>query len=180
MALCLACAPLVTPAAAAEKPAAKSEAKAQTAGPRSLGGTKGWTAYSAGDKKSLVCYLVGHPTKSLPANVARGPVSLSITDRPGDKSFDVVEFVLGYPAKHGSSAELRIDDKKYSPLFTDNNSAWNTNATEDRAVTTALAHGHQATIKAVSDRGTTTTDFYTLDGLNDALVLINKACGVRP
>lgn len=176
-ALCLAFAPLVAFAASA-----KPETKAKTTpdAPRFLGGAKGWNAYAAGDKKTLVCYLVGHPTKSEPANVMRGRVALSVTQRPRNKSFNVVEFALGYPAKEHSNAELAIDGKKYPPLFTHGESAWNRSAAGDKAVTMALMKGQKATIKAVSERGTTTTDTYALDGFTKALTLIDKACSVKP
>lgn len=177
VALCLTFAPLVAFAAPA-----KSETKAKTAPdtPRFLGAAKGWNAYAAGTKETRVCYLVGHPTKSEPTNVIRGRIALSVTQRPADKSFNVVEFALGYPVKTRSNAELDIDGKRYPPLFTHEESAWNRSAAGDKAVTMALMKGKEATIKAVSKRGTTTTDTYSLDGFTKALSLIDKACNVKP
>ena len=173
VALCTATLPLTTFAADAPKPAAK-----EAAGPKTLGGSKAWSAYSAGEKATLVCYVVGHPAKSLPANATRGRIDAQITHRPGEKAVDVVDFELGYPAKAASSAELTVDGKKFS-LFTSKEAAWTSDAATDRLVTNALAKGKQATIKATSEHGTETTDTYSLEGFAQTLALIDKACNVK-
>ncbi len=172
-ALCLALAPYPASAANSAKPAA-----ADAASPRSLGAAKDWAAYSAGEKNTLVCYLVGHPDKSLPAGARRGRIDAHVTDRPGDKAFNVVNFDLGDDAKPGSSAELDIDGKKFT-LFTNKNSAWANDAAEDEAVTIALSKGKRATVKAVTLHGIASTDTYSLEGLAAALAFIDKACGVK-
>jgi len=169
-ALCLAFAPLMAIAAEAPKPA--------DTGPKSLGGAKGWSAYSAGDKATLVCYVVGKPSKSLPANATRGRIDAQVTHRPGEKAVNVVDFELGYTAKPGTSAELEIDGKKFA-LFTNKDAAWASDAATDRLVTAALAKGKQAIVKATSERGTATADTYSLDGFAQAIALADKACNVK-
>ena len=164
-ALCLAVAPLTVHAEEAPKPV-------------SLGSDQAWSAYKAGDKNALVCYVVGHPTKSLPANITRGRIDVQVTHRPAEKAFNVVDFELGYTAKPGSSAELDIDGKKFT-LFTNKDSAWTQDAATDKAVATALSKGRQAVIKAVSDHGTSTTDTYALPGFGQVLALADKACAVK-
>lgn len=160
-------------AAEPAKAAAKEDAK-----PKTLGNEKDWSAYSAGDKASLVCYVVGHPAKSLPAKATRGRIALQVTHRPGEKAFNVVSFELGYTAKPGSNADLDIDGKKFT-LFTNKDAAWTSDAATDKAVTIALEKGRQAVIKAVSDHGTATTDSYALEGFGHALGFADKACNVK-
>lgn len=174
LALCLAVAPFGVSAASAKsaKPAS-NDAK-----PKLLGSDKGWSAYVAGPKSNLVCYLVGHPEKSLPAKAKRGRIALQVTNRPAEKALSVVSFELGYTAKPGSSADLDIDGKKFK-LFTNKDAAWNRDAAGDRMVTSTLALGHRAVLKAVSDHGTTTIDTYSLTGFTHALLLVDKACHVK-
>lgn len=157
---------------------AADQPKPADSGPKSLGSAKAWSAYSAGEKAALVCYVVGKPTKSLPANAARGRIDAQITHRPGEKAVNVVDFELGYTAKAGSSAELDIDGKKFA-LFTSKEAAWASDAATDRQVTSALAKGKQATLKATSERGTATTDIYSLDGFAQAIAFADKACNVK-
>jgi len=160
-------------AAPQQKPVA-----AESAAPKSLGTAKNWSAFSAGSGKGLVCYLVGKPVKTLPEHVTRGRISADVTHRPGENTFNTVNFQLGYDAKSGSSAELTIDGKKYE-LFTAKQGAWAKDAETDKTVAIALSKGKQAVIKAVSERNNASTDTYSLDGFGEALALIDKACNVK-
>ena len=146
--------------------------------PKALGSDKNWSAYSAGSGKSLVCYLVGTPIKTLPEHVTRGHVGLDVTHRPGENTFNVVNFQLGYDTKPDSSADLTVDGKKFS-LFTAKQGAWARDGATDKAVTMALDKGKVAVVKAVSEHNNTSTDTYTLDGFSTALGLIDKACDVK-
>jgi len=173
----IAAAPIFAIAADAPKPPAKPAAKEDTT-PKSLGGANGWSAYSAGGKANLVCYVVGKPTRSEPADPKRSPVDLQVTHRPVEKALNVVSFELGYAAKSGSSADLDIDGKKFS-LFTNKNAAWTSNAASDKIVTAALSKGKKAVIAATPERGANTTDTYILEGFARALALADKACGIK-
>jgi hypothetical protein len=154
-------------------------ARAQTAGATThIGGAKGWDAYEYGAGNAKVCYLAGEPEKSEPKGISRGRVDLYVTHRPAEKSWNVVEFHLGYPAKPGAPADLDIDGRKFQ-LFTDKESAWTNDPAADKAVTETLAKGRHAILRAVSARGTATTDTYALDGFRDALAAIDKACGAK-
>ena len=146
--------------------------------PASLGSANAWSAYTASEKNTPVCYVVGRPAKSLPANATRGRVDVQVTHRPAEKAFNVVDFELGYAAKPGSSAELDIDGKKFT-LFTNKDSAWTQDAATDKAVTTAMSKGKQALLKAVPEHGTGTTDTYALAGFGQVLALADKACNVK-
>lgn len=143
-----------------------------------LGGAKGWDAYVDTVRGAKICYLVGKPSKSEPANAKRSAVFASVTHRPSEKRLNEVSFNSGYLFKEGSDAELAVDGKKFS-LFTDKEGAWTRDAASDKAVVEAMAKGRQAIIKGVSARGTATTDIYTLDGFKQALGEIDKACGVK-
>jgi hypothetical protein len=174
------------PAGAAEKaapnarPAAKAQAQpnATAASPQELGSAHGWSAYSYSERGGKVCYLVGKPSKSEPSGASRGRVDAIITHRPGERAVNVVNFDVGYPFKEGSSADLEVDGRKFT-LFTDKEAAWAPDANTDKAVTESLAKGKRAVLKGTSQRGTSTTDTYSLEGLSQALALIDKGCNVK-
>jgi invasion protein IalB len=153
-------------------------AQAAPATPRALGSFKNWSAFSAGSGKTVVCYLVGKPVKTLPEHVTRARIDAHVTHRPGENALNVVNFELGYDTKSGSSAELTIDGKKFE-LFTAKQGAWAADAATDKTVTIALSKGKQAVIKAVSEHNNASTDTYSLDGFGQALALIDKACDVK-
>ena len=143
-----------------------------------LGSAQGWQAYLDNAKGQKVCYLIGEPSKSEPANAKRAKVFASVTHRPHDKISNEVSFNAGYLFKEGSDAELTIDNRKFE-LFTNKDTAWARDAATDKAVVEALAKGKQAVMKGVSARGTATTDTYALAGFGQALGEIDKACGVK-
>jgi hypothetical protein len=167
-------APVVLKAAAASQQLAEANAE----GPKSLGSAKDWSAYSAGSGKTLVCYVVGKPVKTLPEHVVRGRIDAHVTHRPGENALNVVNFELGYDTKPDSNAELTVDGKKFE-LFTAKQGAWARDAATDKAVTIALSKGKQAVVKAVSVHNNTSTDTYSLDGFAQSLALIDKACNVK-
>lgn len=156
---------LVVPALAAEAP-------------KEIGGALGWTAYSYAEKSGKVCFLTGHPERTEPDNVSRGRVDILITQRPGERVFNVVQIDMGYPFKDGATVELEIAGKKFS-LFTDKEAAWAPDAATDKAVTEALAKAKRAVVKGTSSHGTTVVDVYALGGLPDALAAIDKTCNVK-
>jgi Invasion associated locus B (IalB) protein len=174
MAPLLAIAPITLYAAAPKQKPAEADAAA----PKSLGTAKNWSAFSAGSGKSEVCYLVGKPAKTLPEHVQRGRIAANVTHRPGENTYNTINFQLGYDTKPDSSAELTIDGKKYE-LFTAKQGAWAKDAATDKAITIALSKGKEAVVKAVSERNNASTDTYSLDGFGQMLALIDKACSVK-
>jgi hypothetical protein len=157
---------------------AKKPAQTEAAAPKTLGTNKNWSAFSAGSGKTLVCYLVGKPVKTLPEHVQRGRIAANVTHRPGENTYNTVNFQLGYDTKPGSNAELMIDGKKFD-LFTAKQGAWAADAATDKNVTIALSKGKEAVIKAVSEHNNTSTDTYSLEGFASMLALIDKACNVK-
>lgn len=155
----------------------KSETKTETK-TEHLGDAQSWSAYVDTLKSGKVCYLVGRPIKSEPANLKRGDVFIYVTHRPAEKTFNVVSFTPGYPYKEGSDAEFAVEANKFD-LFTSKESAWARDAATEKAIVEAMIKGKQATLKGISARGTATTDTYSLGGFAQALGLIDKACGVK-
>jgi len=159
-------------------PGALPAKAADAAAPQRIGGEKNWDGYAYDAKTGKVCYLVGRPEKSEPASLKRGRVDAIVTHRPKEKSFNVVNFDVGYAFKAGSNADLDIDGRKFA-LFTNKDAAWSQDAATDKAVTAALAKGKRAVLKGTNSHGNVITDTYSLDGFSAALAAIDKACGVK-
>jgi hypothetical protein len=184
--LVLAVAPVISPpaeAARAKKHAAPAPAEApapktQSAAAQPLGTSDSWSAYQATDGAGQVCYLVGKPQKSEPANFARKPAMAMVTHRPAEKIANVVSFVAGYPIKEGSEVAIEIGGSKFD-LFTKDDGAWARTADLDRAIVMALGRAKRVVVHGVPQKGPATTDVYALAGFAKALALIDKACGVK-
>jgi hypothetical protein len=167
---------MAVPASAADKPV-PTPAAASPPAARTLGSEGAWTAYVSEDRSGKVCYLVGQPTRSLPAAPHR-QASAMVTHRPQENIANVVSFVEGVPLKEGSEVTLTLGKKDFK-LFTKNAAAWASTADLDKEIVTTLAKSRDVVARAIPQKGPGTSDTYSLAGFGKALALIDKACGVR-
>jgi hypothetical protein len=151
---------------------------AQAQDPKSLGAFNDWTAYSAGGRGALICYVYGEPKDTAPDNIKRGPVYVQVAHRQKDKVMNELSVTAGYPYKKDSEAELEIDGGKFL-LFTKDESAWARDDKTEDAVVKAMRAGKRMIVRGTSTRGTKTTDTYSLAGFGAALNAINTACATK-
>jgi hypothetical protein len=170
-------APVAGHAESSKKP---GNAAQTTAGPAAeqLGAADAWKAYTYDERSGKVCYLAGEPKKSEPAGSKRKQPLAMVTHRSSEKIANVVSFVEGYPLKEGNEVTLDIGGVKFD-LFTKGDTAWARTTELDKAIVEAMAKGKQATVKGTPQKGTATTDTYSLAGFAQALALIDKACDVK-
>jgi hypothetical protein len=163
----------------APPPSAEAPAPtAQSGAAQPLGTSDSWSAYQSADGTGRVCYLVGKPQKSEPANFARKPAMAMVTHRPAEKIANVISFVAGYPIKEGSEVTIDIGGSKFE-LFTKDDAAWARTAELDRTIVAALGKAKRVVVHGVPQKGPATTDVYALAGFAKALALIDKACAVK-
>lgn len=143
-----------------------------------LGSAESWTAYTYKEKSGKVCYLAADPQRSERLLGKRRHASAMVTHRPGEKIANVVSFAEGYPLKEDSEVSLEIGGAKFD-LFTKGDSAWARTAEIDKAIVEAMAKGKQAVVKGIPQKGSASTDTYSLAGFSQALALIDKACEVK-
>lgn len=152
---------------------------ASAAEPKLLGTFRDWNAFSFEEGGNKVCYMSSQPKKKEPANVRRGDIYALVTHRPGEKSLDVVSFMMGYPLKKDIDTDVDASGKPFK-LFNDSETAWARDAETDRNLVVAMRDGTRPmVVRGVSTRGTKTTDTYSLSGFSQAYTAINEACSVR-
>jgi hypothetical protein len=173
-----------SPAFAAKKPQPKpapSAAPGASADPgpaKSLGGAGSWTAYVAQNKTGKVCYLVGAPQKTEPADMKRAGVMAMVTHRTADNVSNVVSFDEGYPLNENDDVVVEVGRDKF-PLFAKDDTAWARTSDLDKTIVSTLAKEKQAVVKGTPVKGHPTVDTYSLSGFSKALALIDKACDVK-
>jgi hypothetical protein len=148
---------------------------AQGAEPESLGVFDDWTAYTYKAADTKVCYVSSTPKGSEPKNIKRDPAFFLVTHMPGRKVKGEVSTIIGYPFKKETSAELTIDDAKFT-LFTNADGAWAESPATEKEIVAAMKNGKVLKVKGTSWRGTQTEDSYSLAGISAALSTIDKAC----
>lgn len=157
---------------------AASAAHAANATPTLLGSYKSWDAFTFNNGKGKVCYIVSAPTDSSPKNVKRGDIYLLISHRPAEKVRNEVNIIAGYPYGPNSSVRATVDGKAYE-LFTQGENAWLEKPADETRMVEAMKAGATLTVVGKSNRGTTTTDRYSLLGFTAAHNAISKACGAQ-
>ena len=164
-------APILTAFAAAALAAAGAGAQDTQV----LGRFQDWYATAYVEDGARTCYATSEPTRSEGNYTRRGPAYVHVTLGAGGED-GVVSIEAGYPYREDSEAEAQIGTETFR-LFTDGETAWTFDADDDRAMIAAMRRGARMIVKGVSQRGTETTDAYSLLGLTKALKALSEACG---
>jgi hypothetical protein len=143
-----------------------------------IGGVGVWNAYLYTGKSGRICYLTGVPQKTESAKFKHKPPSATVTHRPQEHVFNVVNFGEGYQLKEGSAASVDVDGKAFD-LFTKGDGAWSRSDDLDKTIVEAMAKGKQAVVKGTPQKGPPTIETYSLTGFAPTLALIDKACDVK-
>ena len=146
--------------------------------PRLLGSYRDWDAMVGSANGKKTCYIISSPKRSTASkkNAIRGQIYMTVTHRPAFGVTGEVNAVVGYPIRRGSEANIAIDGKHHFRFFTEGSGAWAYDPKDDAAVVAAMKAGVNLVVKAGSQRGTDTTDTYSLSGFTAAYNAITKAC----
>ncbi len=147
--------------------------------PRLIGDYGDWSAYAYRENGKNICFMASTPKRDEGKYSKRGDISVTVTHRPGDKSFDVVNFVAGYTFKKDSKVVVKIGNRTFDNLFTDEDKAWALNEQDDKALVAAMKRGERMIVDGVSARGTKTKDTYSLKGFMRAYKAISAKCGKK-
>jgi invasion protein IalB len=143
-----------------------------------VGTFEDWEAYAGTEGRSKVCYAVTQPNKKEPPAARRGEVYLFVTQRPGDNERDAVNVKAGYTYKPNTAVNVAIGNQTFA-MYVKDDTAWNRTSQDDKSMVQAMIKGAAVVIRGTSDRGTATTDTFSLKGFGAAYQAINKACGVK-
>ena len=142
---------------------------------KSLGTFNAWTAWQGTDANGVICYISSQPSDSDPKNVNRDPIHFLVIHRKGLGTKNEVQTLIGYPFNANPNATATIDGKAY-PMVTEGSAAWLASSGDESGFVTALKAGTELVVRGTSQRGTKTTDKYSLRGVTAAMGEIDKAC----
>ena len=141
-----------------------------------------WSVFVAESPRE--CYIVSPPTRSVArrdgetVQVNRGEIRLFVSFRPDDNVANEVSFTGGYPFRDGNPVELEIGANNFTMRPGSGDSvewAWTAPA-DDASAVSAMRGGANAEITAVSSRGTTTVDTFSLMGFTAAVTDAEARC----
>jgi hypothetical protein len=157
--------------------AAAAMAAAGGAKPTLLGQYGDWGAYTASPGGKKVCFALAKPeaSETTPPNRPRNPSFMFIATRPADKITNEISIIIGYPFRSGSEASAEIGATSFA-LYTQQDGAWIKNATEEAHMVDAMRQGQNAVVKGTSQKGTQSSDTFSLKGLAQALDRTSAEC----
>ena len=149
----------------------------------SVDGFDDWAVFNPADPKE--CYIVSQPKSSVatrggsPVSVNRGDIRLFVTTRPSASITREVSYTGGYPFRTNSVVTVTIGSESHTMNVGTGNSgewAWTPSPENDAALIASMKKGANAEITAVSARGTTTKDTFSLIGFSAALDKADELC----
>jgi invasion protein IalB len=145
-----------------------------------LGQFADWGAYTATPGGRKVCFALSKPTASseVPPNrrSEANVVYLFVSTRPEERVRDEVSMLItGYEFRPNSDATIAIGGASFA-MYTQNDGAWVKNAAEETKLVEALRKGADTEIKAVTSKGTRTSDTFSLRGISQALDRVAQEC----
>jgi hypothetical protein len=146
-----------------------------------LGVFNNWSAFQTGSGSSLTGYALSKPRAVRPKGAKRGDIYLMVSTWPARKVRAETQVVLGYPGNEKGAASLGIGGSKFNFFIRNTGgqaSAWLDKLDENARMIDAMKAGVSAVATGISQRGTRTTDTYSLSGFNDALAKIQSSCPI--
>ncbi len=140
-----------------------------------LGTFNYWTAWKGTDANGVICYISSQPQDSQPTNVNRDPIHFLVVNRKGLGTKNEVQTLVGYPLKTGSTPQAILDGKAYAMII-EGSAAWLASSDDESAFVEGMIRGRELIVKGTSQRGTNTTDTYSLSGVTAAIAELEKSC----
>jgi len=152
---------------------------------QSVAAYRDWTVF-APSSTPKECYIVSPPVSSEArrggqvVSVQRGDIRLFVSFRPAAGVSQEISFTGGYPFRPDSTVDVRIGSSEYKMAVGSGDSnewAWLSGPAQDAEMIAAMRRGASARLTAVSARGTTTIDNFSLLGFTAALEEAQRLCG---
>jgi hypothetical protein len=148
---------------------------AVAAPPKEVANNGKWRGYTFDENGKTGCYMLTQPEKNEGNYTQRGPIYLFVTHRPAMKIFDEVTIDTGYTFEKDSTVKVTIGNRDFT-MVTDAGRAWVESAATDKQLVDAMKRGSSMTVRGVSNRGTRTTDVYSLSGFSATYKAVANVC----
>jgi invasion protein IalB len=134
-----------------------------------------WSLYTSESPTHKICFVASAPEEKKPVTANRATTLFYISAWPKDGVRTEVSVKLGYPVKTGSPVTVTVGSDSFK-LFAKDERAYIADTTQELKLIEAMRKGAKLTVQANSERGTETTDTYSLSGLSQALDAMAQKC----
>ena len=150
-------------------------AHAQDRSDEILGSFRDWTAYRITRGDEVFCFATSGPKQSSPKNVKRSRIAFMVTIWPARSIAGEPSIEIGYPFRKSSKPTVTIKNRQFE-MFVDNETAWLSDHSQEKALIDEMKDNVTMVVKGISQRGTKTTDNFSLLGFSNALTKAEAAC----
>lgn len=134
-----------------------------------------WSLFTTDADGEKLCFATAQPSSSEPKGANRGPIRAFVSAWPKDGIKTEISLKLGFPIKTESEVSVGVGTESYV-LFPNDERAFVSDPTQELKLLEAMKKGSILVVQATSERGTATTDVYSLQGFTQAVRALASAC----
>lgn len=134
-----------------------------------------WALHINETGATKICFAAAEPKEKLPQGTNRATTVFYVSAWPKEGVKGEVSVKLGFPIKSQSMVAVLVGKDEFK-LFSKEERAFVSDATQELKLIESMKKGSGLVVKATSERGTATTDTYSLNGFAQAIQELAKAC----
>ena len=142
---------------------------------KSLGKFKDWESFVLMDEGIKVCFAQSIPVVKAPKKFKRDDSRLFVSFRPSENIKNEVSVTNGYEFKLKAPVAAKSGKKSYD-LFSKGRFAWVVDEKDEIKLISTMKKASRLMIIGNSEKGTQTTDHYSMMGFTKAYNTAKKSC----
>ena len=142
---------------------------------KSAGKFKDWESFVLLQEGNKICFAQSIPVVRSPKGLKRDQSRLFISFRPGENIKNEISVTNGYEFKIKTPVSAKSGKKTYD-LFSKGRFAWVVDNEDERKLIRTMKKASRLMIIGDSEKGTQTTDHYSMMGVTKASNLTKKNC----
>lgn len=124
---------------------------------------------------SKLCFIASEPKEMQPQGANRDKVVFYVSAWPKDGVKAEVSVLLGYPGKRATDGAITVGTATFKMQHRDDK-GFVLDPTQELKLIDAMKKGSRMQVQGISERGTATTDTYSLSGMEKALQALAASC----
>jgi hypothetical protein len=142
---------------------------------KSLGKFKDWESFILSQEGAKICFAQSIPVIKAPKKFKRDPSRLFVSFRPAEDIKNEVRVTNGYEFKLKAPVAAKSGKKSYD-LFSKGRFAWVVDDGDEKKLISTMRTASRLMIIGDSEKGTQTTDHYSMMGFTKAYNIAKKNC----
>ena len=142
---------------------------------KSIGKFKDWESFILSQDSGKICFAQSIPIVRAPKKFKRDASRLFVSFRPAENIKNEISVTNGYEFKLKSPIAAKSGKKKYD-LFSKGRFAWVVDNQDEKKLISTMKKASRLMIVGNSDKGTQTTDHYSMMGFTKAYNTAKKSC----